>query len=525
MDLLDAIRPGDPTKGAPFWNGASASFMYPPAFDFEDLARSMPPGGEDCEVVSYRFSLSCADGQMRTFEAERPWSTLKPIWADVPVGPVMLLCEGLNPKGVTVGVVGMRSFWRTAPFRPDAAYPSRKRGYEEALQLAIDYVFKTPEAESLLVNNGVPRKDLALNGYPSKTFSSLIEAMVQASMSMPERKDEALRIARFSGEWLLKKSQKSGAPLEFWPETYASDTNQVCWCPNLRDRIMLIYPADVGRAYLKLAKSTGEARWREAALRIAETYVKVRRADGMWPLVLEIATGRELCPNTLVPDALMAFFEDLHRETGEARWRTLADDCFDWFEAGPVKDWNWEGQFEDTRPRAQRYGNLTHHNALNIMRHILRRYPGDPAKLALARDLIRYAEDQFVHWEKPCLPDGRSIQFKGARYWRGTAPFWHVPGVTEQYDCYVPIDSSAAKLILSFLEIGRASGDPLDIAKAKVLGDQLVNMQQEDGRIPTFWRNGDDGFWLNCQIFDIEALRELVQCKSTSTEQTKGKQR
>ena len=506
---MDEVRPGDPTKGVPFWNASSASFMYPPAFDFIDLQPSMAPPGEHGQMAKYRFTLYCADRQVRTFEAAKPWMSLKPVWADVPVGPVTLICEGINPNGATIGLAGMRSFWRTAPFRMDLVRPPAKRNYREAQKLAIDYVFRAQEVTSLVERKGVPRNDLGLNGYPSKTFSSLIRLMARSADSMPERRADALEIARLSAEWLLKNSQKWDKPLAYWPETYASDTNQVCWCPDFRDRIMLIYPAEVGQAYLLMAKATGEARWREAAVRIAETYVKVRRPDGTWPLLLEIATGRELCPNTLVPDGLMAFFEELYQLTGEKRWRVLSDACYEWFETGPCRDWDWEGQFEDTRPRPERYGNLTHHNALNLMLHIIHRYPGDPVKLALARDLIRFAEDQFVHWERPCLPDGRCLRFQGPRYWRGTPPVWHVPGVTEQFDCYVPVDSSAAKLIIAFMTIGKASGNPLDFAKARVLGDKLVNMQRDDGRIPTFWQGQDGSFWLNCQIYDAQVLGEL----------------
>lgn len=512
LDYRAEVRPGNPTKGVPFWNVNAASFMYPPAFGFADLPRKLDNWGPNWQTVKFRFTLHCADGRTRTFDAPDPWSSLRPVWDEVPVGPVTLTCEGVNSKGVVTGLSGVRSFWRTAPFREDVARPAAKYAYGEALRRAIDYVFKAPEIASLVTGNGVPRKDLPLNGYPSKTFAAAIRAMVRAARTMPSRREEALRLARLSGEWLLRNSQPAGRPLAFWPETYASDTNQVCWCPDYRDRIMLNYPAAVGAAYLELASATGEARWREAAVRIAETYAKVRRANGTWPLLLEIASGRELCTNDLMPIELMSFLEELHRATKDERWGRLADECYAWIEKGPIGNWNWEGQFEDTRPRPQRYGNLTHHGALSIMLYVLRRYPGDADKLALARDLIRFAEDQFVHWGRPCLPDGRCLRFAGGRCWRGTAPEWHVPAVAEQYDCYVPVDSSAAKLVLAFLEIGKASGCKTDIAKARVLGDNLVNMQMDNGNIPTFWTGKvGGGDWLNCLIFDTQALQALSE--------------
>ena len=102
VEAMDEIRPGNPKTGAPFWNGNAASFMYPPAFDFKDLPR------ENAErphwrTVKFRFSLHCSDGKVRTFDAADPWASLKPIWAEVPVGPVVMTCEGLNAAGSSTG--------------------------------------------------------------------------------------------------------------------------------------------------------------------------------------------------------------------------------------------------------------------------------------------------------------------------------------------------------------------------------------------------------------------------------------
>lgn len=514
VEAMDEIRPGDPKTGVPFWNANAASFMYPPAFDFKDLPR------ENAErlhwrTVKFRFSLHCSDGKVRTFDAADPWASLKPIWAEVPVGPVVMTCEGLNAAGSSTGYSGVRAFWRTAPFNVNAPRKTPKRSYAKAYEMAVDYIFKAPELTSLVTGNGAPRKDLALAGYPSKTYAAGIQAMISAAKSVPAHREEALRVAHLCAEWLLKNSQKAGSPLEYWPETYASDKEQECWSPNYRDRIMLLYPAQVGRAYLALAGETGEKRWLEAARRIGETYVRVRRADGTWPIVMRIADGNVLFGNPVVPTGLMAFFEDLYRATQDMRWRTLGDECFAWLEKGPVADWNWEGQFEDTHPRAEKYGNLTHHAALDVMLYMLKRHPGDQARLKLAREMMRFAEDQFVHWERPCLPDGRCLQFYGARFYRGEPSAWSVPSATEQYDCYVAIDSSTAKLASSFYAIGRATGNMVDLAKARALCDRIVDMQCDDGNIPTFWNEANaHGGWLNCHIYTASVIRELIRLDS-----------
>jgi len=59
----------------------------------------------------------------------------------------------------------------------------------------------------------------------------------------------------------------------------------------------------------------------------------------------------------------------------------------------------------------------------------------------------------------------------------------------------------------------RAEGNPLDLAKARALGDTATRMQRSDGFIPTFWLTdaackGDD--WTNCMAATAEALEQLA---------------
>jgi len=58
-----------------------------------------------------------------------------------------------------------------------------------------------------------------------------------------------------------------------------------------RGEVMLVYPADVGRAFLAYYGVTGDARFLAAAKGIGETYLKTRRSDGSWPLKMKLATG------------------------------------------------------------------------------------------------------------------------------------------------------------------------------------------------------------------------------------------
>ena len=147
---------------------------------------------------------------------------------------------------------------------------------------------------------------------------------------------------------------------------------------------------------LNLPEATGEAKYLEAARRIAETYIRLQGADGTWYLKVYEKDGKPVSGNRLVPMSVINFLETLYAATGDEKYRTAADRAFAFIDDGPLRTWNWEGQFEDIRPAESRYQNLTKHNACDTAIYMLKRFPGDRKRLAQAREIVRYAEDQFV---------------------------------------------------------------------------------------------------------------------------------
>lgn len=122
--------------------------------------------------------------------------------------------------------------------------------------------------------------------------------------------------------------------------------------------------------------------------------------------------------------------------------------------------------------------NLTRGSPAGIARLILERYPDDPKWVAEAEDLIRFCEDQFVVWEQP---------------WPGhmKVKIWHQPCVLEQYECYMPIDSSACSMIQAYGKAYEVTGKPIYKAKACDLANQMtVEQDARTGLIPTYWQRG-----------------------------------
>ena len=392
------------------------------------------------------------------------------------------------------------------------AYPPAARPYREAALKAFAYMASLP-AMRTLVETGEPEQTYQHNAYVSKTHAAHIRAMLEWALREPSRRDTAMRLAAASAEYLLSQLEPPGAALAWWPPTYGRTPlrrdpadgsanrpsmvgNEPAGAVKYRGEVMLLYPADVGTAFVAYFNAMGDRRFLDAALGIGETYLKMRRPDGSWPLKMRLATGEPIGENTLVPTRPLVFFRALADATGDARWTEAADGCFAWLEAHPLADWNWDGQFEDVQPRPP-YANPTKHNAVEAMFEILRRFPADAARIAQCRRILRFCERRFACWERPA-----------------NHPNWAAPSVLEQYDCFIPIDASAAKMIRAYLALWRATGEPELLAKARTLGDTVTRVQTPEGRIPTFWTHDTLGQplydWLNCMEAAATALLELA---------------
>ena len=499
-DAALTLHPGG-AGGRPFWNARSWQFIYPPAFDFKPV-----PG-----AAKYRFTV--IDDQLREHvtEAKAPTAPLTGLWGEVPVGLATVVCEGVDAQGRVCGRAGgPRRFWRAAPYRP-GSYPKAARPYAEAAAKILDYVYDHANSRWLR-EKGEPDPAYELNCYPAKMNTALVKAMIRYAALRPDRAEGAMRTARAAADWLIGVSQPADAPLAHFPPTYRGDRLKA---KDYAGQQMLSYPARAADAYLDLFEATGDATYRDAALAIGETYLRLQGADGVWPLKAWEKDGRPVSPNRCMPLSHVALFERLFALTGDAAWRSAADRAFAYVERGPLATWNWEPQFEDVQPQ-EPYRVLTMHDAGDTAIYLLKRFPGDSGRLAQARELLRFAEDQFVYWERPCRADGTGFRTgtppaDGISGWLWDYKTWFAPGVGEQFGWEMPIDGSAVKLIRIYLALYAAEGNPLDLAKARTLGDSIVNIQKEDGSVRTQWllRPDADNFWLNCLTASAEALELL----------------
>lgn len=496
-DSLIPVRPGG-VNGQAFWNTYALSFIYAPVFDFKEV-----PG-----AASYFFTAVDRFGERRCFSASSPHAALSPVWAQLPPGPVFLTVDALDPSGRKIAVSGTRSFYRNAPFT--GCYPPKTCSYAECARKAYAYFFKFKYVQDMA--QGRPDYTYSLFCYPSKMHAAIINGMVNHAEMIPEQKETALAVARGSAAHLMKNAVPAGKKLEYLPLTYENDPGKAGAGVNT---IMMLYPAGVGSAMLNLFKATGDRQYLDYAVRIGEQYLRLQQPNGTWHLALSIKDGSPAGKNYAVPTSVMIFLEKLAQTTGDAKYRKAAEKGIPYIK-NMLRSFNWEGQFEDVELMQKPYQNLTKHNGTDIVFYLAKRTPDDPELRGYARELQRFSEDQFVVWEQPGwmykfhIPGFRPLEATRTKKWGWYN--WTTPAVLEQYRCFVPVDASLAKMIRYYLFLYDLEKNPMDLAKARALGDAVTRIQGPDGRIPTWCdlSRPVEQDWINCGFATASALKLLA---------------
>ena len=402
-ESLIPIHPGNPGK-SPFWNTYSHRFIYAPAFEFE----------ESESADRYKYSIISGKGEdTLVFIADKPWESLSPIWDQVPTSNVKLVLEAVNDTGVT-SLAGERSFYRASPFK--GPYHPGKENYRASAERLFRYLYNAPYIQYWL-DHKEPDPAYGLYSYPAKMYSAVVSGILTFSelTDDPSEKDRAIKIATIVADKLISISEPEGNPLEYFPPTYTgpiyADMVNEWRGESLADRMMLIYPASAGQVYLDLYEQTGDKKYYNAALNIAETYKKTQLTNGTWYLLVYIESGDPVTGNYVAPTGVNAFLKRMGKMCGCSEYSSISEKALSWLEGNMARDFNWEGQFEDQKP-SDRYKNLSKGQACSYAIQLFESAGEDTLMIREAEDLIRFAVDQFVIWENPVQGDYWGINSK-----------------------------------------------------------------------------------------------------------------
>jgi maltose/maltodextrin transport system substrate-binding protein len=485
-ESLLPVRPGKVGE-QPFWNEKAVMFKYAPSFLNDKSSWIIP------EPKYFRYSaFSFVDNKYYTFTADSPYEALTPIWDKLPNGEVYVKVEAVSADEKDFLLAGSRSFTKTASFCPP--YARAKYSYKMAVEKGLHFMYNQPHILNWLKTGKPDHESHKLYCYSALEVGSVVNAMLLYNSYYSEN-DSSIRIAMIAADYIIANSEPAGSPLQFFPKVYEG-TNM--FAGNYKGEVILSEPASTGMSFLALYEKTGNKKYLEAAVHIAETYQKIQLESGTWFIRLYKDTGLPASQEFCIPINIVNFLSMLTEKYQYAGFQQMIDSAIGWIWANPMKTYNWTGQFEDVSA-AKPYHNLSKYEASWFAQYLVKNSEQDKKYISLAKELTSFCEDQFVVWENPGIYDN----------WGNSSLRWHTPAALEQYMCYVPIDASAVQLINTFYSIYEKTKEPIYLEKALALANSLVNSQIENGMIPTFWVPGFEEFWNNCMVSSLTMLGRL----------------
>lgn len=498
-ESLVPVRPGCADGSAPYWNVKAYKFTYAPSFDFPSVEGAQEYRySVDVEKPSQTFEQwsrgEKPKPQYLSFIAKTPNESLAQIWDKVPQGEVSVAVEAFDSQGLFMGVVGERKFYRDYVFH--GPYPEAKMGYRQAAIKALMYNHTMPAVQSWKEQT-VPDMSYSHNTYACKTIGALISNEVTLARLVPAVREDAIQIARNAAQFLIDQSRPEGDPLAFFPPTYYLDLVASKRAEN-QNKTMMLEAERVAGAFLDLFSVTGDSLYIRHANGIADTYLRCQAEDGSLPIKVDFITGEKVNEQGAMLGSYIRFCKRMAAECGRQDMLESAAKAEEWMNRNVVSSWNWTGQFEDVSVlNLATYENLTNCTSAPYARMLMEKTSPSAEDIALAKDLIHFAEDQFVYWDWAVAEDGSKRI--------------NTPAVFEQYKYRTPVDNSACNVANALLSYYEVTGDELSYAKAKALIDNIVNMQDMNtGQIPTTWdcRKPKKGrsYWINCSFASVEIL-------------------
>ncbi|MBQ0116068.1 MAG: hypothetical protein KBT10_09420 [Bacteroidales bacterium] len=486
------VRPGSEDGTVPFWNGHAWRYMYAPVYDFKPVKGAK----------SYRHTVMSKDSTFKAdFIAGKPSAALTPIWNQVPVGDCKYTVEALDKKGKTIKVAGEDVFVKEFPFH--GPYREKLYSYDECIKRALNYVHYLPAVRHWDTHD-TPDMNYPFNSYLCKIIGSTIRHEVLYAQYYPAEKDAVVKRCRNIAKFIMSQAQPADAPLAYFPPTYYG-SNLAAGFPQNQGKTMTMEPIEVVYGFLDLYKACGDRQYLDFVLHIMDTYKKIRRPDGSYPVKMDLKTGVPVNNAIVSPHAVYFAIERLENEFGIYDYKDLRLSIEQWAKENLCKTFDWNSQFEDIPlENYVPYQNPSNCIAAPWAMIFLRKDNPTKEELRYSEDITRFCEDQFVMW--------------GTSKTNGV-PDTNIPCAFEQIEWDEPTDASTSYLILCFALMYKHTGDPLWLAKANALAANITFVQSKiSGMIPTVgWRFDEhitqdaSQFWINCSAHTLYVLKEFCE--------------
>jgi hypothetical protein len=243
--------------------------------------------------------------------------------------------------------------------------------------------------------------------------------------------------------------------------------------------------AELGAGYLKFYEMTGETRYRDAAIAIANTLAKqVRTGDSQkspWPFRVYAETGivREEFASDEI--AMVRLFDELIRlNLGDAKqYRSTRDIAWRWLLDVPMKNNTWVQYFEDI-PIMDKLWNLNQYAPMETARYLMDHPDTDPEWRGHVAALIAFVEKTFA---------------KDIEGYSGIE--WGANTISEQLDYDHKMGSHTSRYASVVARWTELESDPESKDKAFRSLNWATYMCREDGIVNDQPRLDGNGIWFS----------------------------
>jgi hypothetical protein len=166
--------------------------------------------------------------------------------------------------------------------------------------------------------------------------------------------ERALEEAKEVADWHLANSTPADYADPFLPPSFVAWQKDGTW----KGQQWGLEPdkaAYMGLGLLKLSAATGEQKYKDAALRIAQTLRKLQQPDGSWPFRIDPKTGA--IKSQYSENALwyVKFSEGVAAVSEDHTYLATRDRAFKWLMENPVKTNRWLGMYGDVVSGVETY--------------------------------------------------------------------------------------------------------------------------------------------------------------------------
>lgn len=377
--------------------------------------------------------------------------------------------------------------------------------YDKSAIVALDNLLEEDYVQYWFTHKK-PDPDYLNYRFPAKIHSALVIGAITHARLKPHtpEAEKFTELARIVADFMLNIRYKPGTAWEYFVPTYYGDNFNIKKKPHM-DPVnnFTMMGVDAGYAFLDMYDFTRDTKYLEAAKKIAQTYLKNQMENGSWYQFVHHATNEPVAENIAIPTAVINYFDRLKNDYEVGGLENSSKRALSYIMEGPVKTFDWQGQFEDVYARPP-YRNLSREQACELAIYLLNNSKDDENHLKLAEELIRFSEDQFVIWEKPRPKKGNS------RSPGFNSETWITPSVQEQYVFWNPVGRSAGIMIKTFWQAYEVTKNEMYLAKAKSIANALTLVQKaHDGDYPTFFTKYDMPLWLNSTVYPAKIMMDL----------------